>query len=318
METLVLQIGLKQGRSADIHKLQERELYVGRAYSNDIVLTDPYVAPQQLRIYRYGIETDELSWNINVLDSTNPVLINGEPLATATAAINPGDTITVGRTQIRAYSDEQSVEPTRKLLVNGWLHDASRVLAIPLALFALVCGFDSIASYVLSNTDGDWNSHLLNTITGMALLLGWAFMWAVVGRVLRHQPHFGQQLLICTLVAAIGLLQVPLEVFTEFITDDIQLANAVTYIFATALFAYLLHYNLFLATNIKHTAAIGVCVSAGLSLMLFLFSKNQQQEFEPEPEYSTALVAPAINNRTAVSLDDYMLSVDKSLQDAGD
>lgn len=316
METLVLQIGLKQGRSADIHKLEDREFYVGRAYSNDIVLTDPYVAPQQLRIYRLGIEADELNWNINVLDATNPVLINGVPLETATAAISPGDTITVGRTSIRVFSDEHVVEPARKLLVSGWLHQVSRAIAMPLAFFLAVCLVDSLMNYLLSNVDGDWEAHGLNTITGMAALASWAFLWAIVGRVLRHQPHFGQQLLITTFVAAIGLLQGPLETYTDFMFDNVELTELVGYGFATALLAYLLHYNLFLATNIKHTAAIAASVSISLSVMLFLFSKGEEEEFQSEPSFTSTLVAPIVNGRTGIALEDYLQSVDRSLQKA--
>lgn len=310
---LVIQIGLKQGRSAEIHKLEDRELYVGRAYSNDIVLTDPYVAPQQLRIYRLGVDANEVGWYINVLDVTNPVLVNGEPLEAPTATVQPGDTITVGRTQMRLYSDEHPVEPTRKLLVSSWLHKAARSPTIPLVLFGFVCLLDSLCSYWLTNIDGDWQGHALNTVTGITLLLGWACGWAIVGRVLRHQPHFSHQLLVTTMVAAAGLLQAPLEVLIEFLTDNIELRTWVAYAFATVLFAYLLHYNLFFATNIKHTALIACGFSLSVSLLIFLYSVSDEDDFEFKPEFSSTLLPPVVNSRSAIELDDYWNDIDKML-----
>lgn len=312
METLIIQIGLKQGRNADIYKLNDRELYVGRAYSNDIVLTDPYVAPQQLRIYRYGVGSDELSWHINILDATNPILVNGEPVDSATQSVQPGDSITVGRTTMRLYSDEHEVEPTRKLLVSSWLHAAAQNAWIPICLFALVCLTDSLLNYSFSNTDGEWKEHAISTIAGMGLLLGWAGFWSVVGRVLRHQPHFSYQLLVTTLIAAIGLTQTPIELFAEFLTDSTQVRTVIAYAFGTVLLAYLLHYNLFFATNIKHTAVLAFCCSAGLSLLVFLFSMSEENEFNSAPEYSNTLLPPAVNPRKAKPLDDYVASFSKT------
>lgn len=316
METLIIQIGLKQGRNADIYKLRERELYVGRAYSNDIVLTDPYVAPQQLRIYRYGVGSDELSWHINILDATNPVLVNGEPVDSATQAVHPGDSITVGRTTMRLYSDEHEVEPTRKLLVSSWLHTAAQKTWIPICLFALLCLTDSLLSYSFSNTDGEWKEHGINSIAGMGLLLAWVGFWSIVGRVLRHQPHFMYQLLVTTLVAAIGLTLTPLEFFAEFLTDSTRFATIVNYAFSTLLFAYLLNYNLFFATNIKHTAALAICFSATLFLLDFLFSKSEENESKSVPHYSGTLLPPAVNPRAARSLDHYVDSLSKTFADS--
>jgi len=316
METLIIQIGLKQGRNADIYKLQERELYVGRAYSNDIVLTDPYVAPQQLRIYGVAASDEELSWHINILDATNPVLINGEPVESATQSVFPGDSITVGRTTMRLYSDEHAVEPTRKLLVSSWLHTAARNAWIPVCLFAVVCLADSLLNYGFSNTDGEWKEHGISTIAGMGLLLGWAGFWSVVGRVLRHQPHFSYQLLITTLIAAIGLTQTPIEIFAEFLSDSTQVRSLIAYAFGTVLLAYLLHYNMFFATNIKHTALLAFCFSAGMSLLVFLFSMAEKNEFSSVPEYSNTLMPPVVNPRDSISLDAYIDSFSNTFADS--
>lgn len=316
METLIIQIGLKQGRNADIYKLKERELYVGRAYSNDIVLTDPYIAPQQLRIYRYGIGSEELSWHINILDATNPVLVNGEPVDSATQTVRPGDSITVGRTTMRLYSDEHEVEPTRKLLVSSWLHTAAQNAWVPTCLFALVCLTDSLMSYSFSNTDGEWKEHGMNSIAGMGMLLAWVGFWSIVGRVLRHQPHFSYQLLVTTLIAAIGLSQTPIELFAEFLTDSTRVRTIIAYAFGTALLAYLLHYNLFFATNIKHTAMLAFCFSAGLFLLVFLFSEFEENKSRSVPEYSSTLLPPAVNPRAARSLDHYVDSLSSTFADS--
>ncbi|MEM8499026.1 MAG: FHA domain-containing protein [Pseudomonadota bacterium] len=318
METLIIQIGLRQGRNADIYKLNERELYVGRAYSNDIVLTDPYVAPQQLRIYRYGMGGDDLSWHINILDATNPVLVNGDPVDSATQSVCPGDSITVGRTTMRLYSDEHEVEPTRKLLVSSWLHKAAKNAWIPVCLFALVCLTDSFLNYGFSNTDGEWKEHGISTIAGMGLLLGWAGFWSIVGRVLRHQPHFSYQLLVTTLIAAIGLTQTPIELFAEFLTDSTQVRTVIAYGFGTVLLGYLLHYNLFFATNIKHTAMLACCFSVGLSLLVFLFSISEENEFSSVPQYSGTVLPPVVNPREAKSLDDYIESFGKTFADSNE
>ncbi len=312
METLIIQVGLKQGRSADIYKTRDRELYIGRAYSNDIVLSDPYVAPQQLRLYRYGTDDEQLGWHMNVLDASNPTLINGEPLTDATAAVSAGDTITVGRTQLQVFADDTPVEPTRKLLVSSWLHGASRNAAIPAALFVLAALLDGVSNYLVSNTDGDWKAHGTFVLTGMAVLLLWAGAWAVVGRLLRHQHHFSQQLLVTSVVALLGLLVSPVEAYVEFVSNNLVWRDIVTYAAGTLLFAYLLHYNFFFATNIKHTGMWALGISIGISSLTFLFSAAVDDNgLEIRPAYSNTLLAPGVAPSGASSLEDYLQRMDR-------
>lgn len=306
MDALILQIGLKQGRSAEIHRLQDRELYIGRAYSNDIVLTDPYVAPEQLRVYCYTEDGQEASWFVNVLDTTNPVLLNGKVIDTASVPIRKGDQLTVGRTQLRIYSESHDVEPTRKLVVSGWLHKLSRSSATPLLLFAGVCGLNGLLSYLLANTDGEWKTHALGILELMGALLVWAGGWAVVGRLLRHQTLFSQHLLITTLVFAVGLLLLPVENFLEFLSDNVQLRMVINFLFFALLTAYLLRQNLHLATNMKHTALIAIACSFSLTAMMVLYTLFAQDQRHHQPEYSSTLLPPAVNPRSATELDDYL------------
>lgn len=311
METLVIQIGLRQGRSSDIHKIQDREMHLGRAFSNDIILTDPYVAAQQLRIYRVGVEGEDLSWNINVLDTGNPVLLNGEAIEGATAEIIPGDIITVGRTHLRVFAEDHKVEPTRQLFISGWLDKLGRASGPILLAFLGVSLLDSVLSYFLHNINGDIEEHALDTLSAMALILAWAGAWAIVGRLLRHQPHFGLHLLTTCLVVALAMFQAPIAMLSEFFTDSESFTEVISALVGAALLAYMLRFNLHFATNIKHTSAIAVIFSVGLMGITWLYTLDERDEFDYQPSYSQALLPPAVNGSGGISTDEFFETFDQ-------
>ncbi len=71
MDALVVQIGARQGRVAEVTRSVGDQMAIGRAYDNDLVLTDLHVAPHQLAFTK-----QDDGWNLRVLDHTNPVLLN--------------------------------------------------------------------------------------------------------------------------------------------------------------------------------------------------------------------------------------------------
>ena len=112
METLILEISTR-----GLHRYQpiEREVTtIGRALDNDIILSDPTVAPHHLKIIRYGDSSIEL---VN-LTEVNPTRVNNQHLQSMVTEKLPIK-LEIGRIQAQLLPRDYTVAATRSLAGNG-------------------------------------------------------------------------------------------------------------------------------------------------------------------------------------------------------
>ncbi len=112
MEALILEISTR-----GLHRYQQidREVTtVGRALDNDIILSDPTVAPHHLKIIRHGDSSIEL---VN-LTEINPTRVNNERLQSLVTEKLPLK-LEIGRVQAQLISRNHAVADTRPLAGSG-------------------------------------------------------------------------------------------------------------------------------------------------------------------------------------------------------
>ena len=108
MAALILEIGTR-----GLHRYQpiEKEITtIGRALDNDIILSDPTVAPHHLKIIRYGDDSVEI---VN-LSEVNPARINRQKQASLVTDSLPVS-LEIGRIDAQLLARDSAVAPTRPL-----------------------------------------------------------------------------------------------------------------------------------------------------------------------------------------------------------
>ena len=304
MGTLIIQVAARSERSPQITKCAAGSLSVGRAFSNDIVLADPFVAPRQLRF-----DVTEQGWNIAILDQTNPVFVNGEAILTTGTAVHPGDRITVGRTHVRLFSEDHPVEPTRKLLLSSWITPGRVGPVLAFATLLALATFDGVTDFFQSSVDLDWEDYGYGALFYVAAIVLWAGIWSIVGRVLRHQPQFLVQLLATSLITGLATLSYPLAGYLEFFTSSVTVGEAANYLIAVAILTGLLKLNLFFATNIRDTWRAALVASCVLFALVFASNQYEEEDFEAEPVYSRVVKPPFAHVRSDQSIENLLDAV---------
>jgi len=112
MAALILEISTR-----GLHRYQsiEREVTtIGRALDNNIILSDPTVAPHHLKIIRYGDNSAEI---VNLTD-VNPTRINGQKQASLVAEEFPVS-LEIGRVHAQLSPQDIAVAATRPLAGSG-------------------------------------------------------------------------------------------------------------------------------------------------------------------------------------------------------
>lgn len=313
MDTLVIQVGLRHGRMADITRSQNGLLSVGRAFDNTLVLTDMHVAAHQIRL-----ENIESEWYLWVLDETNPVLLNGDKVGNNGAKINAGDEITVGRTRLFVYPENYEVEPTRKLMLSNWLSGERVNPLLPVALFLFVSLFDFLYVYLDSSVDLNWEPLVSEQLFGALIVLAWVSIWAFIGRLLRHQHHFGLQVM-----ATVGTLFMAslLFILAEYVSYPFHsplLEDVLLWIVGLFTLLVLVRLNLMIASNLHRPGWVASIVTLMVGGLIYGFSYFSGNPGYHVADYSTELKAPVIGLYKGDSLDSYFAELENQLRQQGD
>ncbi|MCR5884452.1 FHA domain-containing protein [Rhizobacter sp. J219] len=168
-------------------------LRVGRAFDNDLVLDDPYTAPQHLRIARdeNGQLALTVGESVNGLQCDGRVLTAGQQLALPAGPHDKPVSLQLGRTQLRLRLATQVLAPEQVLGAARVLTQGLPTLLLLALASALVLGFNT---WLESEPDLLTRSLASFAISALAIGFGWAGVWTLLSKVFTHQGHFGWHL----------------------------------------------------------------------------------------------------------------------------
>lgn len=311
MDTLVIQTGTRQGRVAELIRVREGSLSIGRSFENDLVLTDLHVAPRQIEIVRDGDQ-----WRLSVLDRTNPALHNGKKITEESPIIQSGDRLTIGRTRLSLFSEQHPVEDTRKLVLSSSLSRESINPLLPIVVLLLACLFDAVLTYFEGSTTLQWEELFSGELLAAVLIVIWAGVWAIAGRIVRHQYHLGLQIIA---TAAVFLFSSLLGFFAEYVAYPFHspfVDEVIGWVIFFAILALLLRLNLTVATNIQRTALASFVLAGLVVVVLYgFYFFDDPEEVQYVPAYSAELKPPGLGYSRSSSLDEYFSELSSVAED---
>lgn len=206
MDSLILEIN-----SRSLHRyepIQPGVTRIGRALDNDIILSDPTVAPHHLKILHHADNSIEL---IN-LAAVNPTRVDGLPIDNRVVQSLPLQ-IEAGRVQIQLLPRDYPVAATRALAGNGsrgHLFGHARWAFLLILICLLVGGLDF---FLNSYTSFKWSDLLKFLLRETVLTIG-AFVLAlsVLERLLVNRWEIRQLL---TSVCLVYLLYAVVSVLAD-------------------------------------------------------------------------------------------------------
>ena len=260
---------------------------IGRAYSADVVLDDPWVSPAHL-----GLERDDQGvLVVRDLASENGTWDAARTARLAHAPLGDGLTLRLGGTQLRIIPAAARVAAT---LVGGPVVETDGWAERPWvpALLALAAG----ALWGINDLLGDPERHTASATAGSALtmvavLLLWAGLWALVTRVVTHRARFGAHLVVASVVAALSLLLAPMSELILFLAPAAPALDALTGLLGAALAVGLLYRHLRLATTAARPRllAISAGVILGLALIGVLAENDGHHGDGGSPDFNAQL-----------------------------
>jgi hypothetical protein len=168
------------------HRCAGSEIRVGRGYGNDVVLDDPYVAPQHLRIRR----SDAGAWVAEDLGSANGLFLEHGADKFGWVEIDASRLIRIGHTYLRLREAGHAVAPERAYQRPSRLWPALAVLG------ALLVAIEIGAGWLAETSEPRLSPYLVAVLTVALFLAGWTAAWSVLARIFSGQARFERNLLI--------------------------------------------------------------------------------------------------------------------------
>jgi len=305
MDELIIQVGARQGRLAEIVECKGDAITLGRSFTNDVVLSDPYVAPEQIRI-----ERENGSWMIKILDDTNPVLLNGSPVEDDSAVVVSGDRLTVGRTRLSIFSKDHKFESTRKLLFSSWLYQNKFGALLPVLAVILASFLSAFHDYLDISESIEYRQFISEALVFVFFISLWAALWALVGRLLRHQLHFFANLLFTAIMVSFYIVLTPVGEYVEYLSDNLALSAAYNAVIFLVFLTVLLKFNLSISSHLKNSGVVAFLTSLTLLLFSYGVSEFKEDKFSAYAEYANKLKPPFAKIRSDQSVEEFLAGLE--------
>ena len=283
-------------------------LAIGRAYSNQVILGDPYVCPLHLTV-----APDEQGRLIaRDLQSVNGLRSGAEGARVDQLEIVSGTQFRIGRTLLRYCSVDHPLAPTaldgpstsHALLAQPYLGAA----AIALVLAALcIDGFLSSVERV------KFIEVVGAPLVTIASMLVWAGSWGLASRIMVSHFHFNRHVTIaCGAILGFILLGSVTE-WVQFVVPSVQVGWFASLFGSGSILAALVYGHLGLASVLSRRSRLWAALMVSLAVvgMSAISDFAARSKFSTVMEYSGVLKPLDAAFLPAISIDDFFTRSEK-------
>lgn len=300
---IILEIVSRGGRTLERQRVNRSRITIGRAFDNDVILSDDTVDPHHAVVSENG--TGELQ--INDLGSVNGTRIDGHGI-TETTRFDSGDEFGFGRARVRIYHVHHAVGDTVRIGGFDGLINHLGKTSTTLALLAIVLSATVFEIWLNSYSGMRWQQvglGVFSVVTASAVV---ALFFAILGRIVKHEGRFQTQfsvVLIYLIAQSIVVYAYELILFNTLnFVVSVALGLAASYL----LLCQALTLNLHIATYLTNRqvwkfslafTSVLLCVSVYPQIV-------ERTEFSNSPRYVKEIKPPLLRVSGSMDADEFL------------
>ncbi|WP_371375985.1 FHA domain-containing protein [Thalassotalea aquiviva] len=275
------------------HKFSGQQIQVGRGYDNDIILTDPHVCAQHLKLKFF-----DDCWHVIDLNSLNGSLFKGNKNLSDWQKIESGDIITLGKTQLRFISPKHPVAASVEFsIVEDIVEYLGRwpVVFFMLLLFAGISGWQ-----IYLNVPTKEVNYTQISVIAIGITLGyaiWPLFCSLMSHLNKQEIRISQQLGFSFLIFNLFWFLDFFELFFEFNLSSQWSIYWLSFFAAIFLTALLFWFNFYI--GFTQTASRRLKMSIGLSVFIYagmyLYDLSEQPQYQFRPSYNSTIMTPGFH-----------------------
>lgn len=278
MDRLIIEVLPAHGHGVEKrYVLETGRAIIGRSYSNDVILDDPFVSPKHLLVARNGT-----GLFVKDLASENGTQVNGDMvLRDQELKIASGDEVCVGKTRLKLVLPDHPVEPARRLgslvALRNFL-DRSSVAAGFSFIMATITAW---MVYQAAPEEKFWNSESLAAVLGYLMIAAsYAGVVGLVCYVKLHRAHFKRHLAVFNIATFFWLFYEMGEPFVLFWISSPGLLLAAKYVPAMVYMIAILWASLRLVRDTVKWSDVARLSSISVLIILLSAWGSQDIRFE--------------------------------------
>lgn len=284
-------------------KVKGQSITIGRAYDNDIILTEPHVSEHHAKLE----QAEDGRWFIHDLNSTNGILDELRNKLVGDEVVHSGDIFSIGKVSIRVLQPDHPVESTLKLsgLENVLYPLTNPMYAVMTAL--LFIGTFFVVSYQEIPAEIKYNNLIRSVVGAFIVASLWPLFCSLLARLFKHEVRLSSQLAVCYSFFIVFLAGDFLLDILRFNTSASGALGLFTYFWYAAVFFTMLWLNFYLAIHQSHTKRSFIV--GGLTcilISLFWLAKSPRTDFNPRPQYDSTMLPPSWQVASPVSTEEYL------------
>ncbi|KGJ89718.1 FHA domain-containing protein [Colwellia psychrerythraea] len=288
------------------HRLNQAEVSIGRDYHNDIILSDPHICPQHL-----SLSFSNGQWQLNDKNSVNGTRLEKNNAVSQDAnqqAINDGDVILIGKSQLRVIFKTHLVEDTIAFSPFESLIDFIRhpvAVFISIALFMLIAGN---ISYLNQPTELNLSQLLVSAFSMSLLFSLWPAGVALVSHLTKHDPRILAQLGISFTFFILLWLSDFLEEIISFNFASNSILTVTVSLLPIGLAFSLFWLNSYIGFHVsaKRRMIVAICITTLLFGGSYLNQYSKRPDFNPHPQYNSTIMAPSYLIAPSNNVDEFL------------
>ena len=286
MATLILEFNQSGRHDTQFRRIENFPYTIGRAYDNDLILTDDTVSPHHL-----VIEENEEGYWLRNLSNENGTWVGELNLGNDIAKLKPPMHLTLGRTTLKILTTDTAIAPTRHFPHASWLTLWASDLRVAIALLSVYLMLSVFFALERQSLWLNWEEVLVSQLFEIVLPLVAATAISFISRMLLHRWRFPLQLSIACI--ALGILNFSdhiIDVLSYWLTNG-QVANNVVTLIIAACFIALLAWQLRAVSTLSRKRAgwTSVAIVVPVFLIMQLQAIIGRQPFEISPPMHTLL-----------------------------
>lgn len=290
------------------HKFNKSSITIGRAYSNDVILSDPHICPEHV-----NIDYDGEHWIVNDDNSVNGTFLEDSNGSAHQHIIRTGDVISIGKSQIKIIFPDHPVAESISLSPFEGLIDFARnpvALLMSVFIFAFVAGY---LSFLTKGQEVNFSQLLVPAIGTCLLFAAWPLAVALISHLSKHEARVMSQLGVSFAFFNLLLVSDVIERIVDFnLSSNWPLAGLIT-LLPIGLAFCLFWLNGYIGFHMSKQRRI--VIAASLTTLFFggnlLIKYSNKPEFNPRPQYNATLMTPAFSFASSSSVDEFVTDTER-------
>ncbi len=273
-----------KGRVSQRFPVQSLPLTLGRAYTNHVILDDPFICPEHLKI-GYDENGRLRARDVGTVNGLRDIA-GGQLVPSLLLA--SGTEFQIGHTHLRYCETTHAVAPAEvdRPGMMTWFTSPAVGLASGFVLLGVLLVSSFFGSYERLNIARSLSEALMT----FSMVLAWAGLWALVSRIVLNRFHYGQHFVLACAAIIISLMAGTSAEWIEFIFPTSQALWVTAIVGAGLILGPLVYGHLGLASSMRLRSRLG----AGLAVSIVVTGLGVMADYDNRSSFSTAMEYSAI------------------------